>query len=443
MKNNFKGWFTVFGFTLRQSMKGASFKIVTTLIALCIIGVFLLINIVSATPANEQEKSPVKTIFVLDQSGLQPIDYPTLNPELSEDQFKDIEFVSVTAQSRDEVIKTAAEDSEQSIAVIITSVTDGYTLEAVIPVGSSVAKAQANRILAPMKSAFETGKMMQSGLSIEQLSTALQPIVTSYSDIGENTNDIVYVIKTMAPMLFGLIMYLMLLLYGQNISNSISTEKTSKLMETLLTSIHPYALISGKVLAVTTMAVLQFVIWIASIIVGLYGGNAAAHLIYPEYENSVITIISFLKDNIGDTAMSVPAVVLAILTFSVGFLFYSNLAGLAGSMVSKPEDASHTQSIFVFPVLISWLICYMAPFMGNETLITVSRYVPFTIPFCMPADLITGSIGLVQGVISLAILTVFCLLIIMLSGKLYKGLILYTGQKASFKTLVNVLRAKG
>ena len=443
MKNNFRGWNTVFRFTFSQSTKGAAFKLVTILMTLLILGGFILINVFVAKPDEKKaEVSPIKKIFVSDNSGLQPTDFKAFSPEFVEKEFKNIEFITVTEKSKSEVLDLAASDSTESIAVIITATDNGFELEALLPSTSTIKKNQARTVLELMQSGFESSKLMQSGLNAEQLTTVLMPIVTSYSDVGENTSEIAMVIKMLAPMIFGLMLYMMLLLYGQTISKSVSTEKTSKLMETLLTSIHPYALITGKVLAITSMAVLQFVTWIIAGVIGLYGGNAIAHTIYPDYENSVITIINFLKDNIGETAMSLPAIILAILIFCIGFLFYCIIAGLAGCMVSKPEDAATTQGIFTFPIIISWLVCYMAPVMGNEALLDVARFIPFTIPFCVPVDLITGSIGLVQGVVSLAILTVFSLLIIMLSGRIYKGLILYNGQKISLQMIGNVLKAK-
>lgn len=443
MKNNFRGWKTVFDFTFRQSTKGAGFKVVTALMALVLIIGFVLINVFVAKPDDKKvEVSPVKTVFVLDESGLQPTDYRLYNPELAGDQFKNITFMAISDQTRKEVIDTAAADSAESIAVIITATEEGYSMEAAIPDGSTISKGQAVDVLNQMQTSFESSKLMQSGLSQEQLLAVLMPVVTSYSDIGENTNEIAFVIKLIAPMLFGFILYFMLLLYGQTISKSVSTEKTSRLMETILTSIHPYALITGKVLAITSMAVLQFLIWIAAGAIGLYGGNEVAKYFYPEYQNSVITIINFLKDNIGETAMTAPALILAIIIFCFGFLFYSVLAGLAGSMVSKPEDAASTQALFTFPIIISFLVSYLAPIMGNDTITAVIRYIPFTIPFGVPVELITGTVGLLQGIISLLILAVFCILFIMLSGKLYKGLILYTGQKANLKMMMNVLRAK-
>ena len=444
MKDKFRGWNTVFSFTFRQSTKGLGFRVVTVLISLLLIGAIILVNIIAAKPEEGQEAkpSPIEKVMILDQSGLEPVDYEALSPDFSTDKFKAVNFVTAATTDRKEVIRAAAADSPKTIAVFITSGEDGYEIEAVIPDGSEITKTQAKALLGPMTAAFETNKMLQAGIAEEQLVSVLSPIITSYSEVGEDTNEIVFVIKLIAPMLFGLMLYMMLLLYGQAVSKSVSTEKTSKLMETLLTSIHPYALITGKVLAMTSMALLQFVGWIVAAIVGLYSGNAIAHAIYPEYQNTVVTVIDFVKDNIGETALTLPAVILAIIFFAIGFLFYIVIAGLAGSMVSKPEDVASTQAVFQFPVIISWLVTYLSPLMGNDGIMVVAKYIPFTAPFCVPAGLITGTIGLLEGLITLVVLIIFTLLVIMLSGRIYKGLILYNGQKVSFKLMGNILRSK-
>lgn len=437
MKDNFRGWTSVYAFTFRQSTKGLGFKLVTTLVTLIILAAFIVINVVVAKPDKENlETSPVKKVFILDNSGLNPADYKAMLPK----EFQHIEFEAVNGKSSD-VVKIAGANSYETLAAIISVKEDGYELKAIIPENSKLKEKHAKTLINSMASAFETSKLMQAGLSADQLTKVLKPAVVSFANVGENTSEIAKVIKVVAPMVFSLVLYFMLLLYGQTVSKSVSTEKTSKLMETLLTSVHPYALIAGKVLAVTSMGLLQFVSWIIAAVVGLYGGNAVAHAFYPQYENSAITIINFLKDNIGETAMTVPAVVLAVIFFCVGFLFYSVLAALAGSMVSKPEDVASTQALFQFPIIISWLVTYFAPMLGKQGLVKASRYIPFTAPFTVPADLITGSIGLLEGVITLTLMLIFSLLAIILSARIYKGLVLYNGQKLSFKVIGNILKA--
>lgn len=151
MKNNFRGWQTVFNFTFRQAAKGAGFKLMTTLITLIIIGAFIVINIVVAKPDEKKvEVSPVKTVFVLDNSGLHPTNFKEMNPQFSEEQFKNIEFVPVTGQTREAAIKSATADSTETIAVIITANDTGYEIEAVVPEGSTIPKDQASTLLAPI-----------------------------------------------------------------------------------------------------------------------------------------------------------------------------------------------------------------------------------------------------------------------------------------------------
>lgn len=442
MKDNFRGWTSVYAFTFRQTTKGVGFKLITILVTLLILGAFVVGNILAAKPDKDSswEPSPIKKVYVLDNSGLQPTNYKEILSQLTEKQFQHIEFETVTNQSMDKVIEAAKASSSETIAVIITKQESGYELKGIIPNSSTIKKNQVEALLKPMSSAFESNKLMQVGLSPEQLMSVLKPAVVSFSEIGESTSEIAKVIKIAAPMLFSFMLYFMLLIYGQTVSKAVSTEKTSKLMEVLLTSVHPYALITGKVLAITSMAILQFVTWVAATFIGLYGGNAVAHAIYPEYENSVITIINFLRDNIGETSLTLPAIVLAIIFFCLGFLFYCVIAALAGCMVSKPEDVASTQALFQFPIIISWLVVYFGSIAGNKGLVTIARYIPFTAPFSVPIDLITGTIGLGEGIIVTVLLLVFSLLTIMMSARIYKGLVLYNGQKLSFRKIGNILK---
>lgn len=439
-KKYFKGWMDVYGFTFRHATNGAGFKLVTFGVAILIIVAFIVGNIFNAKPEDAVKKSPIETVYVLDESGLPSTDYHGILLQYNNESFLEIDFIYTNNKTREEVIKDAKANSDKTVAVIIKADGANYKIEALIPEDSSISPKNAEKLLAAMITCFDSNKLMQAGLTNEQLMKVSMPVVTSIGNIGEDTNAATYLVKILAPMIFGFIMYFMLLTHGQTISKEVSTEKTSKLMETLLTSVHPYALITGKVLAISSMAILQFLTWIAAIFAGLYGGNAVARAMYPGYQNSVIQIIDFLKENVGETAFSLPAIILAIIIFCIGFLFYCVLAGLAGCMVTKPEDVASTQGIFVFPILISWMVCYFAPIMGQEGILNVARYVPFTIPFCVPVELITGNVTLLQGVISCVIVAAFSLIVIIYSAKIYKGLVLYTGQKISLKTLGKVIK---
>ena len=94
---------------------------------------------------------------------------------------------------------------------------------------------------------------------------------------------------------------------------------------------------------------MQFSTWILAAIIGLYGGNYIAQHFYPESQNIVITIINFIRDNIGETGMTPTAIIMALIMFCVGFLFYCTIAGLSEVLASRQEDITQSQALFQLP----------------------------------------------------------------------------------------------
>lgn len=447
-ENKFRGWQSVFSFTFSQTAGKKGFQAVTVFVAILIAAAVILGIVLTAKPEEKKEvdvlnPSQIKEVFLLEQTGLPSADYEILLKNFNNLQFGQIKFHYITdITSKEELAVYAGNNSNLSIAVILSKSENGYLIEAAIPEQSIISKQEAENLIQAVMTCFEINKQMAAELTADQSQEIAKVSQTSVSKIGEEENTTVTIIKMVAPMAFGFLLYFMLLFYGQSISKEVSTEKTSKLMDTLLTCVHPYGLIAGKVIAVTLSAIVQFGIWICSAIIGLFAGNAIAHSMYPEYQNTIFMFVDFLKENIGETALSIPSIILAIFIFCIGFLFYCVLAGLAGCMVTRPEEAASTQALFQFPIVISWLISYFAPLLENQALIEASRFIPFTAPFCVPVELITGAVSFGKGLISGLVLLVFCLLAIMLSARIYQGLVLYNGEKVTLKTIGKILKAE-
>lgn len=439
-KNNFRGWFDVYRFTFAQTVKKGSFRVVTLLIALGIVLALFGVNAYRAAVKDEVTPTEIENVYVIDESGLLPTDYASIIDAKGDMVFTDVVFHTVTNKAKEELVKEIGKNSSKDVVANITLKDGSYRLEINLPETTELSIGEGEELAEIMVSCFEANKLTQAGISNEQLAMAMSPVILSTAAIGEDTSIAAEILKIGAPMVFGFILYFMLLFHGQTITLEVSTEKTSKLMETLLTTIHPYALITGKVLAVSSVAIMQFGIWIVAILIGLFGGNAIGQMLNPQYSNSIVEIMNFIKDSLGQTAMSIEAIILAIVIFCVGFIFYCVLAGLSGCMVSKPEETATFQSLFQFPIIISFFVCYFGTLAENDSLISIARYIPFTAPFCVPVDLLTGTIGIWEGVISAVILTLFSIVVIMISARIYKGLVLYTGQTLSFKKIVNIIR---
>lgn len=438
-KNKFRGWKDVFSFTFRQAVKRKGYIATTAGFAVLMLAAVIIAVVVTAKPEEGKvEFSKIHDAYVVSEYN---IDYSVLFAALEKDEFSELDFH--TAKDVKDAVSQAKIHNFTDYVVVMVSYKDGaFSMEAVLPEDTNVGRSDAEGLLSAMAECFTYAKAEIAGLTQEQAIAVMMPVVSDSAKIGEDRSIGMMMVKMLAPMVFGLVLYMMLIFYGQDVSREISVEKTSKLTETLLTSVKPYALITGKVLAVSLTAIIQFFIWILCAVVGLFIGNIIAKSMYPGYENVVIQILGYMRDTFSSSAFSPVAIVLAVLIFITGFLLYCVLAGIAGSMVSKPEDTAQVQGIFQFPVIISFFACYFGVLLEKEGLIIATRFIPFTIPFGMPVDLLTGAASLLQGVISMLILIVFCVLFILLSGRLYEGLILYNGQKLTPKTMLNIIRVK-
>ena len=445
---NFRGWKNVFSFNYKQNAGAKSYILTTSVVAVLLIVGAIVLSVLAAKPDKEEGEETsycaVETAYVLDLTGMGSLNFEAWIPALSEEYYENLSLVQVQNMTETELqAKAALEESGLAVGVVIKQEGNTITVAAVVPSTSEELSLTDGKEVADLVAvAVERARVEQSGLTELQLSMINKQSTIVVTDAGEQTNVIVYLVKYFAPAIFGLILYFLLLLYGQAINQSVSVEKTSKLVETLLTSLHPYALLTGKVFAIVATALQQFFIWVAALLIGVVSGGFIAEAMYPGAKSGIGVAIEFMRDNIGESAFSPLAVILALITFGCGFLFYSVLAGMAGSMVSRPEEAANTQSIFMFPIIISWLACYFGTLMEKESLLVVVRNIPFTIPFCVPADLLTGAIGIGQGILSTMILLVFSVLVIMLSGRIYKGLVLFTGEKVNLKNILGILKNK-
>jgi len=442
-KNKFAGWKDVFSFTLHQVTKGKAFKITTICFALCLFLIVGLANIITAATGNVEKVSPITVVQVLDESGFATTDFNMLS-QVKGTAYSGITFLAVEAgKTSEELLKAMQSESNTEVLLQITKENEGFGMILSIPANSEITKKNGEALLKKLVPYFEMNKLTQIGLTEVQLVTINMPITTTFTSAGEAEETMgEIVIKMMAPMLFALMLYIMLLLYGQSICKSLVAEKTSKIMELILTSVTPYSLIIGKILAMTFMAIFQFILWISSAFAGFILGDYVAKTMYPEYQNAIMAVFKLIKESTNATAFSIPAILLAVLSMCMGFLFYSVIAGMVGAVLNKAEDLSTGMAIYQIPVMISFFMAYFIPLQEGSPLINFVWYFPFTAPFSAPANLIIGNMGIVEGGVSFIILSISTLLLILLTGKLYKGLVLFNGSKISVKNLIYILKTK-
>jgi ABC-2 type transport system permease protein len=221
------------------------------------------------------------------------------------------------------------------------------------------------------------------------------------------------------------IMYIMVIFYGQMIATSVTSEKSNRAIEILVTSTNSDSLIFGKVIAGAIASLLQ-----GGIIIG------AGLLSYRFFHDAWNNKLDFLLD--------VPKNVWAIfIIFGIlGYLLYAFLFGMLGALVSKTEDISKSSMPVMMIYIVAFLIAVMGMNMPDSMMMKIASFVPFTSCNSMFIRVAMGTVSKLEVLISAVILGVSCVLTGMLASKIFRFGTLMYGNPIKFRTAVKKIREK-
>lgn len=216
------------------------------------------------------------------------------------------------------------------------------------------------------------------------------------------------------------VVYFLIIFYGQMIATSVTTEKSNRAIEILVTSVNSNSLICGKVLAGAIAGVLQ-----AGIILG------SGFVSYGFVQEAWGGMLDFL--------FHIPANVLIVYAvFAVlSYLLYAFIFGMLGALVSKTEDISKSSS----PVLMLYIASFMIAIFGmtsdsNSIVMKVASYIPFTSGNAMFIRVSMGSVAIWEVLVSAVILGLSCVVAGVLAAKIFRFGTLHYGNPIKLKTAI-------
>ncbi len=223
------------------------------------------------------------------------------------------------------------------------------------------------------------------------------------------------------------LMFLVIALYGQMVATRVASEKSSRTMEVLATSVSPAELLCGKVMGVGAAGLLQISVFILAA-VGLIKGMLAR-----------APLLSVVAAQLLD--ISVFDIACLVLYFVLGFLLYAFIFGAMGSMVSRTEDLSGVVSLPTYLFMIGYFIAMFAS-LGGETnaLMKIASFVPFWSPVTMFSRMSVEEVPLAQVAISMLILVITAAAAAWLSARIYRSGMLRYGKPPRIKEIINAAR---
>ena len=206
----------------------------------------------------------------------------------------------------------------------------------------------------------------------------------------------------------GFLIYLTVMTYGQLIAQGVVEEKSSRVVELLLTAVKPWQLMSGKVLGTGAVGLAQMAV---TAIAGVAAGLALGTLSIPG-------------------SLAVSAVLWSLLWYVLGFFLYAFVFAAAGALVSRQEDVAGVSMPIMMPLIAAWVLgVSILPAEPDSTLLAVLSVIPVLSPVLMPMRIAMGTAAGWEIGLSVALTIVLLVAMARLSGMIYRNSVLRTGAR--------------
>lgn len=409
-------FFTVFKYEFKKIVLSKGYLISTGIMAIILASVFFLPQLISDLKLfNSDNNTPValiKTDYTKSETLVQ-----TIHAALPDYEVK------LTDKSTEEAKQEVVDDKAKFFIEAnhdLTEVTE-YS-----KIGFSEASTrEVQSIDTIIKNRRQTDLLAEQNLAPSAIAKVLNPDVKINLETV-NKNGAASVIYTFV-LIYAL--YMAITFYGSHVMNSVVTEKTSRAMEVLATSVKPNALLFGKIISTSLAGLIQ----IAAIIIEAFICVKISSVNNPDFP--VNQIISNIPTQI---------LVYMLIFFLLGFLIYSFLYGAFASTVSKIDELSSAIMPVQIIIVFTFIATMSAINSGNaDTPFNVFlSYFPFTAPMMMFTRAIISNVSTLEIILSILVLIVSTYFIGWLSARIYRVGILMYGEKPNFIKLMGAIFKK-
>jgi ABC-2 type transport system permease protein len=222
--------------------------------------------------------------------------------------------------------------------------------------------------------------------------------------------------------ILGFAMYMVTIFYGLNVLRAVITEKSSRIMEVLLSSLTPAELLGGKIFGVAAVGLTQVAIWVGAGLVATAPG--------------AITAASMIRDaNFNWTTG-----IFFGIYFLLGYLLYSSLCAALGAMVNSEQEAQQFQFVIMLPLILSFFYMFKAARAPNDPLVVALSLFPFSTPLVMYARIVLGAAPTWQIALSIALTATTVAGVIWLCARIYRVGVLMYGKKPNLPEIIKWIR---
>lgn len=275
-------------------------------------------------------------------------------------------------------------------------------------------------LIATFTNLYSNLQVKKLNLSPEELSSLEPEFDVTLTETDENAaKGNIFIMMMISIVLF----YAVFFCAGQ-VSTAITTEKTSKIIETLVTSTDSKTIVLGKTLGIGIVGLIQVILMMIVAII------SAKFCMDPEILSSIFDV----------STITPTLFIITLIYFCLGYGLYSLFFALTGATVSKPEDVQSANGPVSFVAVIGFYLAYFSMMNPSSSVNKLAGIVPISSPFCMPLRVMMGTATTGEVITSVLVLIATTALVAMLAIKVYSSTILNTGARLSLKDAIKMAR---
>ena len=405
-----KDLLVVMKFTMKDMIKRKSFIISTIIFLIMIVVGFNIPNILKSINGEDTSDK----LVIVDEENI-------FEGSLESLKNVDTGYEIEISNSKYEEIKEKINNDEIESAIIVEKTNNNVKIRYIVKNTTMIANVPDD-IISMMNSLYSNLQISKLGLTESQLHS----ITPNFDYELEQTEEEKANGNVFAIMLLSIVLFYAIYFCAYQVSSSITTEKTSKIIETLVTSTSPKIIVLGKTIGIGVVGLLQLILLVGTALI------SAKVFLDPELINSILDI-SAITPYLG---------IITVIYFILGYLAYALLYALTGSTVSKPEDIQSANGPVAMLAVIGFYLSYFTMMNPTSSLNVFASIFPISSPFCMPFRIMMGLASTTDVLISIAVLIITILIIAKVAIKIYSNAILNYGTKMGIKDIMKMYKDK-
>lgn len=415
---------TVLNYTFRQSIRKKAFIVSTIIILILTMAAMIVPGMIKNGTIldsvnekdNKQKAAAVQNVYIIDNADLLKQDLTVFNSTFPGYRFElknDAEKESLMKQIKEEGNKYLLVLNEQSGMLNMDYYMKTY--------GSGPDPTALQELV---NSLFDSKVLGLAGVDEATINKILSPPAIQVKELGQG-----YVKSKMSSMIIIFILFFAIYYFGYGIAVSVAAEKSSRVMETLITSTKPSNIILGKTAAMGLLGLSQLTLILLTAAISY-------KLFFPKD-------FTMFGQSIDFSAFTPLAMIMILVYFILGYLLYAMMNAVAGASVSSSEDVNTAIMPITVIALISFYAAYIPATLPNAgKSLTLTSIIPFTAPFSMPGRLLLGNVSAAELAGSVALLLVTIVVFSWISVKIYSVAILHYGNRLKISDFIKIVNSK-